>query len=403
MFKSKKNRDSALLIFMALVMVAFLLYLFFPTGPEDNGKEKPPVKKIRKEVPRPEKDKEATEEKTDLFKDLRIIFRDYFSGINTGDITLGDIPRQTIEEELRKSLATQYEDLIHRALKYRLQDMDRAMDVFEGSDLSGPDRFDLYTALFLVRASAEDITGRCLNFTSDEVVSLLNLKYYSLIGNEAAENYQTLPVLIFADMLVKRADIFSPGEDVINFARQVSAVGDISPMQHINSVKDIFTFSRELRKFSFNWVEKDGLDPDDKGEYRNISVRRRRSFKLHYLLFPDPEKSGDLTWLRDLMNADGGSIELAEMGAADETPGENYSARSIIYSEGTPRFVLVMDSPSFVTERGYIAILLNEKMKRLNKENIVINFAEKLYSKKEFRKKMETFGKFLYNIRSVFN
>ena len=61
-----------------------------------------------------------------------------------------------------------------------------------------------------------------------------------------------------------------------------------------------------------------------------------------------------------------------------------------------------MDSPSFVTERGYIAIMMNEKMKRINAENTVINFAEKLYSKKEFRKKMNAFGKFLYSIRSVF-
>ncbi len=69
-----------------------------------------------------------------------------------------------------------------------------------------------------------------------------------------------------------------------------------------------------------------------------------------------------ISWMKDLINADGGSIELSDLKVADETPGENYSAKSLIYSPGTPRFIIVMDSPSFVSGRGYIATMLNEKM-----------------------------------------
>ena len=401
MFKSKKNRDSALLIFMALVMVAFLLYLFFPSasGNENNGNV--PVKKIKRGKP-PIQKQEVVEEDKSLFMTLREIFRGYFNGVNTGDRAITDIPADKIDEELRRSLEEKYSEEIERALKYRLRDLDRAIDVFKDTELSDPDKFDLYIALFMLRSSREDIIGRSLNFTSDEMKSLLNLKHYSLINNEATENYHAIPVIIYADILIIKVDMFLPGEDVAAFSKLLSKIGDISPMQHINSLKDIFSFSKELRKYSFSWVEKDAFDPDDKGEYKNITVRRRRSFKLQYLLFPDPGKGGDNTWLKDLVNADSGSIELSDLKIADETPGENYSAKSIIYSSSTSRFIIVMDSPSFVSERGYIAIMLNERMNRVNSENVVINFAEKLYSKKDFRVKMGIFGKFLYKIRSVF-
>jgi len=401
MFKSKKNRDSALLIFMALVMVVFLLYLFFPSASENDKNGNVPVKKVKSGRSHVEKQKLIKEDKSS-FANLREIFRGYFNSVNTGDRIITNIPADKIDEELRRLFGEKYSEEIGRALKYRLRDLDRAIDVFKDTELSDRDKFDLYTALFLIRAFGEDIIGRSLNFTLGEIKELLNLKHYSFINNEATENYQTIPVIIYADILIKKVDIFQPGEDIAIFSKMVDKIGDITPMQHINSLKDIFSFSKELRKFSFSWVEKDALDPDDKGEYKNISIRRRKSFKLQYLLFPDPEKGGDNTWIRDLVNADNGSIELADLKIADETPGENFSAKSIIYSAGTSRFIIVMDSPSFVSERGYIAIMLNAKMKRVNSENVVINFAEKLYSKKEFRDKIGNFGKFLYKIRSVF-
>lgn len=401
MFKSKKNRDSALLIFMALVTVAFLLYIFFPGGQKDEKRDKVLVNKVMKDLDLPvnEKGEEGNEI---LFRQLREIFRIYFNEFNTGDRSLNLIPAEELEKELRSSLNKKYSEEIGRSLKYRLLDMDRAINVFKDSDLSDFEKFDLYIALFLIKSANEDIIGRSLNFTSDEIASFINLNHYILIKNEATENYQTIPVIIYADMLVKKIDIFQPGKEVIFFSEKLTGIGDISPMQHINSIKDIFDLSKELRRFSFSWVEKDALDPDDKGSYKNVPVRRRRFFKLQYLIFPDPGKGGDLTWIRDLVNADSGSIELLDMKITDETPGENYSAKSVIYSETTSRFVIIMDSPSFVSERGYVSIMLNEKMKRINSESRVINFAEKLYSERDFRKKMLNFGKFLYRIRSVF-
>ncbi|MCK4889148.1 MAG: hypothetical protein KAS97_04395 [Candidatus Aminicenantes bacterium] len=401
MFKSKKNRDSALLIFMALVTVAFLLYLFFPSNGKTGEKDKIPVKHIKKnsEQISVEKVEERVENK---FGELRDIFKTYFNEVNTGDRVISRIPSEKLEETLRSVLMEKFSEEIGRSLKYRFRDINRAVDIFKDSDLSNIEKFDMYIALFLIKAANEDIIGRSINFTTDEIMSLLNLKHYELINNEASENYHAIPVIIYADLLIKKTDIFSPGEEIILFSKILTDIGDISPMQHINSIKDIFNISTELRRFSFSWVERDALDPDDKGSYKNVPVRRRKFFKLQYLIFPDPGKGGDLTWLKDLINADSGAIELSEIKIADETPGENYSAKSIIYSESTSRFIFIMDSPSFVSERGYISIMMNEKMKRLNSENTIINFAEKLYSKKEFRKKMNSFGKFLYRIRSVF-
>ncbi len=233
------------------------------------------------------------EQEESLFTKIRIVLRDYFNVVNTGDRAIAEIPVDKIEKELRRSLEKKYSAEIERALKYRLRDLDRAMEVFKDSELSDHDKFDLYISLFLIRISGEDIIGRSLNFTSDEMKSLLNLKHYSFLNNEATENYHSIPVIIYADILIKKADIFLPGEDVMSFSQMLNDIGDISPMQHINSLKDIFSFSKELRKFTFSWVEKDALDPDDKGEYKNIGVRRRSSFKLHYLIFPDPGKGGD--------------------------------------------------------------------------------------------------------------
>ena len=300
MFKSKKNRDSALLIFMALVMVGFLLYLFFPSSSGSENNRKIPVKKLKSGGQTAQKN-EVVEQEESLFTNIRIILREYFNGVNTGDRTISEIPVDKIQKELRRSLEKNYSAEIERALKYRLRDIERALDVFKDSELSDHDKFDLYISLFLIRTGGEDIIGRSLNFTSDEVKLLLNLKHYSFINNEATENYHSIPIIIYADILIKKADIFLPGEEVMLFSQKLSDIGDISPMQHINSLKDIFSFSKEFRKFSFSWVEKDALDPDDKGEYKNIGVRRRSSFKLHYLIFPDPGDGGDYTWLKDLV------------------------------------------------------------------------------------------------------
>ncbi len=401
MFKSKKNRDSALLIFMALVIVAFLLYLFFPSKGKTEGKEKNPVSHIKK-IPKQISDNKVEVVEENKFAELRDLLKTYFNEVNTGDRVISRIPSEKLEEVLRSVLMEKFSEEIGRSLKYRLRDIDRALDVFKDSEISDIEKFDMYIALFLIKAANEDIIGRSINFTIDEIKSLLNLKHYKLINNEATENYQTIPVIIYADMIVNKTDIFSPGKGVIFFSKILTHIGDISPMQHINSIKDIFDISAEIRRFSFSWVEKDALDPDDKGNYKNVPVKRRRFFKLQYLIFPDPGKGGDLTWLKELVNADNGVIELSDIKVADETPGENYSAKSIIYSESTSRFIFVMDTPSFVSERGYVSIMMKEKINRLNSENIIIHFAEKLYSKKEFKQKLGKFGKFLYSIKSVF-
>ena len=400
MFKSKKNRDSVLLIFMALVTVVFLLYIFFPSGQKDEEKKIP----VKKEIERSdlgikiENENKAENE----FFGLREILKKYFNEINTGDRSINLIPAEELESELRSALKGRYASETGRALKYRFRDINRAVDIFKDSEIPAEEKFDIYLALFLIRSAEEDIIARSINFTSDDLISLIDLNSYNLINNEAAENYQTIPIVIYADMLVKKSDIFSPGKEIAFFSKALEPVGDISPMQHINSIKDLFSISTELRKFSFSWVERDVFDPDDKGTYKNITVRRRSFFKLQFLVFPDPGKGGDHTWLTDLLNSDSGSIELADLKVIDETPGENYSAKSIMFTESTSRFIIIMDSPAFVSERGYIALMVKEKMNRIRSANKVIVFAEKLYSKKEFRKKMETFGKFLYMIRSVF-
>ena len=103
MFKSKKNRDSALLIFMALVMVGFLLYLFFPSSPDGDTERKIPVKK-NSGGKQPVQKTEAFEEELNIFTNTRGILIDYFNGINTGDRSIGEIPEDRIEKELRRSL-----------------------------------------------------------------------------------------------------------------------------------------------------------------------------------------------------------------------------------------------------------------------------------------------------------
>jgi len=403
MFTSKKNRDSALLIFMALVMLVFMLYIFFPSKKTPGKTEKDPVKiKNGKKISIPVDPDEKETANPDVFRGLRGVLTDYFNGVNNGDRPVSLIPSAEIESELRSSLEESHAPEINRALKYRLRDLNRAIDVFRDSGLSDEQKFDLYIGLFLIKSADEDILGRCLNFTSDEVQALLDLSFYKLIGNEATENYHAVPVIHYADLLAAKSDIFSPGEEVFKFSNALKDISDISPMQQINSVRDLFGYSTELRNYSFSWVEKDALDPDDRGDYKNVTVRRRKFFRLQYLIFPDPGKGGDPTWIRDLLKSDGGSFELSDMSVSDETPGENYAARSLIYSESTSRFIIIMDSPSPVSERGYVSLMFRTKMDRINTENNVINFSEKLYSKKEFRNRLEKFGRFLYRIRSVY-
>jgi len=386
---------------MAIVIAIFLLYIFFPAE-----LKKSKQKNIRINNPKGHTSIPVTEisnsPKDGMFFEIRKIMKTYFNEINTGDRDISIIPAKELENVLISTSPEKLKKDIGRSLKYRFRDMNRVIKILKESDISDINKFDLYIALFLIKIYNEDIISRSINLSSGEIISLLNLKPYSLVKNEVSENYHSIPIIIYADILINKTDIFSPGKEINFFLNSISLIGDISPMQHINSIKDAFSLTSELRKFSFDWIEKDIFNTDDEGSYKNVTVRRRKFLKLQYIVFPDSKKYENSTWIKDLLNADSGSIELSDLKITDETPGENYSAKSLIYSKSTSRFVIIMDSPSFVSIRGYTALMIKKKIEKINSGNIVINFAEKLYSEKKFRTKLNSFGKFIYSIRSVF-
>ncbi len=400
MLKSKKNRDSALLIFMALVTIIFLLYIFFPSGEKKPDKGDNIRNKKNSDLQStPDINVEGSET---IFSEIRSLLKTYFMEISTGDRSLLLIPDEELEGHLLSKVKGEQLKIIEKSLKFRFRDLGQALDSFKYLNYSDKEKFDLYISLFLIRIKREGIIERAENYSSDEAVKILDLDPYTFIGNEVDENYRSIPIIIFSEILIKRTDIFSPGNDIKIFLMKLSPISDISSMQYVNSLKDILNISSEERKFSFGWVEKDPFDPDDKGIYKNVNIIRRGFFNQKYINFPGVQSSNAMVWIRDLLRADSGTIELKSLKITDETPGENYSARSIVYSETTSRFTIIMDSPSVVTENGIIALMINEKMRRLKNENTIINFSEKLYSKKDFEKKLIKFGKFLSGIKSVF-
>lgn len=402
MFKSKKNRDSVLLAFMALIVILFVLYIIFPQE-KKTLKEEVPVtlqgKNGIKDIKSgPGKNEYAGDHNELLRKELRTIFNMVSSaekGINLISV-----------KEINSVFVLLKENTegcpVDKLLRYSFRDLGQIATTDCGGKTSNFNKFDIYIALFLVRLNRENIIDRSVNNTIAEINELVNLNPYQLINNEIEEDYQLLPLMIFTSLIVNKLDIFGIPETSIEFLSALGNIKDLTKSQHLNLIKDLLRYSKGIKKYEINWIEHDVIGPDDKGFFKNVVTETHSFFKHNFLTFPDNSRPDSNIWIRKLTDADNGSIELNDLKIVEETLGERLSARSILYSPNISKFIVIMNSPAPKIEGAFILKLYRDKMDEVYRNYTSVIFSEKISAEKEFIEKLLKFGKYLYKNRSLF-
>ncbi|MEN8153317.1 MAG: hypothetical protein ABFR75_04785 [Acidobacteriota bacterium] len=402
MFKSKKNRDTALLFFMALILILFILYMIFPPGENESKKmniaDLPVKDKVKKINSGPGEIVNAS----DISEPLREELNNIFNNISSGKTEINIFPVSGISSILAGLRMDKEGCSMEKLLRYSFRDIWQITTADCGEEINNSERFDIYTALFLNRLNKDNIFDRLFNSTTNEINRFINLTPYDLINNEIVEDYQLLPVMVYSTLIIRSLDIFGDPESGNNLLLALNKIKDLTKSQYLNSIKDILSSSRGIKKYTISWTEYDPIDPDDKGMFKNVVTDTNTFFKYNFFTFPDNTRPASNIWINELADADNGSIELRELKIVEETPGERLTARSIFYSPNISRFIVIMDSPAPLLKGKYILKLYREKTDEILRNYISINFSEKISDEKKFRKKLLKFGKYLYRNRSIF-
>ncbi|MCP5052375.1 MAG: hypothetical protein GY940_34730, partial [bacterium] len=213
MLKNKESRDSILLIFMAVITIAFLVYLFVPGGktkpnghkpPNGNGKNgKPPIKKPVI------KDPDNTDtEKNKRLNQLNLELETELKSLYTQIITSRH-PFAFYSAETLKTLPAKFEnETVEKFGKFSFNDLKDIVTLDFQENYSNTLKFNLYLTFFLVKLQEEQIDKIYPELPWPEFQKMPDLSPYILLGNELQEDYQLLPLLFYFRQLTHRLDLY---------------------------------------------------------------------------------------------------------------------------------------------------------------------------------------------------
>lgn len=436
--KDKNKRDSALLGFMILIILAFILYIFLPGGrpgggaglgkmmgssggaiASDSAPRKTPVSvQRRSEVANPEhapgavspagaEDSLASRiENLALINEqfgqcLAAVYRDQ---AETG-LTFTGIPAQ----ELRRLLALLENPLIDRLLKFNFFDLNAipSGDFPQEYIHIGPLRFNIFTALFLIKISEENIAARMAEFSFTELIPLVELDCYRLLNQEILENHQLLPLLFYFKILAQRLPVYPNTDPAAFFKGKLAGLRDLTPDKYLTALRESLRFSESTGRFRLRWRESDGLTGDDVREYGNLKFTVFCFLGQHYLLFPDLREAANNQWLRELASADSGDIELSEFDIASEDIAAPLQLRRMLYNPMESRFIVVFREKDPVIAPGdsYLDKILKQRISLWNENYIMLEFTWRPGSKEDkklFEKNLEVLGNHMKKVSELY-
>ena len=405
MFKSKKNRDSALLIFMGLVLILFLIYLFFPAGDREKSVEltdrSQKKKKVLTENPISNEIQtgEIVETPEKFLKDVKNELISIQEVIASGDSPFFPPPADSLEELFRSEKKWDTKRSFDKILKFRFRDVGKIFDVDFPEKVENSAKFDIYIALFLISANNEMINAGSADWTLEELSNNTNFKPYSLINFEVQEDYQTIPLYFYTALYVKKDPVFPPPEEIRHFFKQLDIIRDLSPGQTVNSIKTLSVYSEEIKNFSIFWKEYDPLDPDDTGIYRGVKTTVQKWIKYKFIIYPG---NSDLAWIKHLVTSDRGEFELEDLEISEEIAGEKRIARNIFYSKNLSKFIVIIDDPVIFSVNGQVDRIFKSRIEEIKKSFIRIDMLDRYRDKKKFKNQLLEFGKYLYGIKDLF-
>lgn len=400
MFKNKEIRDNVLLISMAVVVIIFLVYIFFPSG-KDNTNKKNDIKKPVKTI---------TPKKTKVpIIPMENVDKDKLQELNLsiekeiGDIYLTILSSQNPFEEyrvepLRKVIDESENEVLKKYSKFSFLDLSDIMNIEFPEEYDGPCKFNIFLSIFLIKIVEEEALIKFADLAKIEFEKNIDFCCYTLINNEIDRDYQVLPILFYFKLLLDRLNIYPVNDDSAFFREKIENIRDISFSKHLRKIFEFLSFSREPERYRVEWVERDGFpDSDDAKSYTSLRLKTINFLKQKYLVFPDPENGKNNIWIKELCSADSGGIELGKLNILNENPLNPLKNKKILYTPINPHFVVVLDDypGSGLTENEYVNRNVIKKLNAFYKNFQVIDFSEAAQAGKGFKDKLEKFGKYL--------
>jgi len=400
MFKSKESRDTVLLVFMAVVMMAFLLYLFFPFGkgkeePNDNNNQNPLTNKIKKttgKITLPEETQPTEKSILDEFsEEIAAQLHPVFANILESKNPFRDYNTQNLKTLLLDS----GNNLVEKLYKFSFFDLPDIARLKFPESYSDSLKFNLFVSLFLIKVQEEFIEEAFLSLPKVEVEKLVDFDIYRLLGFEIEKDYQLIPILFYFKHLVHQLNLY-PGEDVTLFFKEgVENLRDLSDSKCLIKIQELLAFSQRKEKYRLEWVEEDGIFSNDKKVYKNLNLTVFNFLKQDYLIFPDTEDSENNQWIKELCKADPGDIELELLSIRNEDPSRQLDMRKIIYTPLSAQFVVLLKEYTPSRAEGFLNRLVMKRMEEFHKNFIIIDFSLQDTNPKLFKQELDAFGNHL--------
>ena len=406
--KDKEKRDTALLIAMGLVTIAFLLYIFIPTGPgkpiekpvsTDNGNPKQQQEKIEKKTPvTPTPPTEEKKDEKKQFCDLLNEKLEYeLNSIYLGILVSNDPFENFWVETLQKVFDDFKDDTLNKLRKFSFYDLHDIPSLPIPPEFNDTLKFNLLESLLLIKMKEEGIAKKFENIPNNELRKTINFDFYGLINNEVQKDYQLMPILFYYTVLMKRLHIYPEIDGFRFFKSRIGHIRDLTPGKYLIRLKESLSFSASLGKYRIQWEEYDPIGANDKRVYGNLSLKTFTFLRQDYLVFPDLDNPENNLWIKELREADSGEIELIEFDITGEDPSKPREVKKIYYAPVSSRFVVLLKEYEPGNDDGYLNAMVTKRMTDFHKSLREIDFSLPVdkEGKKAFKMQLDEFGKYL--------
>ena len=397
MLKSKDNRDTLLLIFMALIIIAFFLYIFLPLG---KGEKKPsPAEspktistKTRTSPPKfklPEEIEPTEESVLEAFNQkLETRLAALWAGIMNSDPPF----RNYDIEPLKTLLLEPGNNLVEKLYKFSFFDLNDIARLEFPAAYSNSLKFNLFVSLFLIKIQEEFVTQAFASLPKIEVEKLVNFEVYNLLGQEIEKDYQFIPILFYFNHLLQGVNLY-PAEDITHFFKAgIENLRDLSDSKGLVKIQELLAFSQQSEPYRIEWSEEDGIFGNDKKTYKNLPLKVFRFLKQDYLIFPGGGSGEYDQWIKELCRSDSGDIELESLTIQNEDPSRQVKALKIVYTPVNGQFTVLLKEYEPGMEEGFWGRLVKKRMEEFHKNFIIIDFSLKESDPRLLKKELKSLG-----------
>jgi hypothetical protein len=408
MFKNKEKRDTALLIFMAVATILFMAYLFIPWGgQEENGGDGDQSQTNVDRVNTVSSDQNIRKTEGNIFSDFNRRIEEELAGIyenmgtasdpfNEYQITALQEVIQTFSKANRNHSETgKLVIILDKLAKMSFRDLGEMMTFSFPKSFTSPYRFNIYLSLLLMKARQEAVTLRLNELSNVELRELLDFRPYLLLNNEIEKDFQSIAVMFYFYLFLNRLDVYPQEDEAGFFKERVEKIRDLSLAKNLIKIKELLHFSTEPQSYRIEWVEADEFDPDDKGVYQNLNLSQIKFLKQRYLVFPNPLAENN-KWIEDLITADSGDIELAELRIINENPIEEAQVEKILYSPIASYFAILVES--FGNGEDLLSRMVRNRIAYCAHNFTVIDFNEEAMKQESWPDQLMQFGDYLKKI-----